>query len=100
MSLPLVDLGADPIPDYVEPVEGWRVWRVVMGERRVVLQVLVAATVWEPAVPLVASCSGGQRPRRPPWRKKPNDHPAPELDCRCGIYGVKSRAADRASLHI
>jgi hypothetical protein len=100
MSLALVDLGADPIPDYVEPVEGWRVWRVAMRERRVVLQSLFAGAVWEPGVPLVASCSGGQRSRWPPWRKKPNDHPAPELDCRCGIYGVKSVAAARAYLEM
>jgi hypothetical protein len=97
MSLALVDLGAVPIPDYVEPVEAWRVWRVTMRERRVVLQSLFAGAVWEPGVPLVASCTGGHRSRWTPWRK-PNDHPAPELDCRCGIYGVKSVAAARSYL--
>ena len=33
-----------------------------------------------------------------PWRKKPNDHAAPELECRCGIYGVQSLAAARSYL--
>ena len=98
MSLALVDLGADPIPDYIEPVEAWRVWRVAMRDRRVVLQSLFAAAVWEPAVPLVASCTGGHRSRWAPWRKTPNDHAAPDLDCRCGIYGVQSVAAARSYL--
>lgn len=98
MSLALVELDADPIPDYVEPVEAWRVWRVVMRERRVVLQSLFAGAVWEPGVPLVASCSAGHRSRWRPWRKTPSDHPAPELDCRCGIYGVRSVAAARSYL--
>ena len=98
MSLALVDLDAHPIPDYVEPVDAWRVWRVVMRERRVVLQSLFAGSVWEPGVPLVASCGAGHRSRWTPWRKKATDHPAPELDCRCGIYGVKSVAAARSYL--
>ena len=98
MSLALVDLGADPVPDYVEPVEAWRVWRVVMHDRRVVLQSLFARAIWEPAVPLVASCTGGHRSHWAPWRRKPNDHEAPDLDCRCGVYGVRSVAAARSYL--
>lgn len=97
-SLAPFDLDADPIPDYAEPVEAWRVWRVGMREGRVVLQSLFARAVWEPAVPLVASCTGSHRSRRAPWRKEPNDHAAPELDCRCGIYGVRSVAAARSYL--
>jgi hypothetical protein len=98
MSLALVDLGADPVPDYVEPIEAWRVWRVVMRDRRVVLQSLFAGAIWEPAAPLVASCTEGQRSRWAPWRKKASDHAVPDLDCRCGIYGVRSVAAARAYL--
>jgi hypothetical protein len=97
-SLALVDLDPDPIPDYAEPVEAWRVWRVAMRQGRVVLQSLFAGAVWEPASPLVASCSGGHRSRWAPWRKKPNDHAAPELECRCGIYGVQSVSAARSYL--
>ena len=98
MSLALLDLAADPVPDYVEPVEAWRVWRVARREGHVVLQSLFAGVVWEPAVPLVASCTGGHRSRWAPWRKTPNDHAAPELDCLCGIYGVRSVAAARSYL--
>lgn len=98
MSLAFAELDAGPIPDYAEPVEAWRVWRVSTRAGRVVLQSLFAGTVWEPAVPLVASCTGGHRSLWAPWRKKPNDHPAPELDCTCGIYGVQSVAAARSYL--
>jgi|SRR3954449_742481 hypothetical protein len=98
MSVALVDLDVGPIPDFVEPVEAWRVWRVAMREQRVVLQSLFAGAVWEPAVPLVASCTGGNRSRWRPWRKTPHEHAAPDLDCRCGIYGVQSVAAARSYL--
>jgi hypothetical protein len=97
-TLPIVDLDADPIPDFAEPVEAWRVWRVGMREGRVVLQSLFIGAVWEPCVPFVASCTGGHRSRWAPWRKQPNDHAAPELDCRCGVYGVQSVAAARTYL--
>lgn len=98
MALALAELAANPIPDYVEPLEGWRVWRVVIEDERIVLQSLFAGAVWEPLVPAVAACAGGHRPRWTPWRKKPNEHAAPELDCNCGIYGVKSVAGARTYL--
>jgi hypothetical protein len=97
-SQAFLDFDLGPIPDYVEPVEAWRVWRVAMRQGRVVLQSLFVGAVWEPGAPLVASCSGGHRSRWAPWRRKPNDHPAPELECRCGIYGVQSVAAARSYL--
>lgn len=98
MSLAFAELDAGPAPDYAEAVEAWRVWRVAMHHGHVVLQSLFAGAVWEPRAPLVASCTGGHRSLWRPWRKKPNDHPAPELDCRCGIYGVQSVAAARSYL--
>lgn len=97
-TLALAEPDAGPIPDYIEPVEAWRVWRVSMRRGRVVLLSLFAGAVWEPAVPLVAACSGGHRSRWAPWRKRPNDHAVPDLDCRCGIYGVRSVAAARSYL--
>jgi hypothetical protein len=100
MSLALAEPDAGPIPDFAEPLEAWRVWRVAWREHRIVLQSLFAGTVWEPEVPLVASCTGGHRPRRAPWRKEPNEHPAPELACNCGIYGVQSVAAARSYLEL
>ena len=100
MSLALADLVADPIPDYAEPVEAWRVWRVAMRDRHVVLQSLFAGAVWEPHVPLAATCTGGHRSRWTPWRRTPNHHAAPELDCCCGIYGVQSVTAARSYLEL
>ncbi len=97
-SLALADLDADSVPDYAEALEAWRVWRVGMRQGRVVLQSLFAGAVWEPGVPFVASCTGGHRSRWAPWRTKPNAHTAPELECRCGIYGVQSVAAARSYL--
>jgi hypothetical protein len=85
-------------PDYIEAVEAWRVWRVGMRDGRVVLKSVFSGSVWEPAVPLTAVCTKRHRPRWRPWRLEPNDHPAPDLDCRCGIYGVQSAAAARSYL--
>src|SRR2546429_4314899 len=93
MTLALAELDTGPIPDFIEPVEAWRVWRVSMRQGRVVLQSLYAGVVWEPAVPLVASCTGGHPARWVPRRQRPNDHPAPQLDRRRGIYGLRSGAA-------
>jgi hypothetical protein len=100
MSLALAEPDVDLIPDFVEPVEAWRVWRAAVREGGVVLQSLFAGVVWEPLVPLVASCTGGHRSRWAPWRRTPNDHPAPEPDCRCGIYGLRSVAAARSYLEL
>jgi hypothetical protein len=93
--LPLSQVAAGPTPDYIEPVEAWRVWRVGMREGRVVLESLFADTVWEPGVRLAARCVMGHRSRWRPWRRVPNDHAVPDLRCTCGIYGVRSLAAAR-----
>jgi hypothetical protein len=98
MSLALSDVDVDSIPDLVEPIEAWRVWRVSVRQSRVVLTSVFTNAVWEPAVPLAALCSMGHRPLSRPWRVEPNDHGAPDLDCRCGIYGVPSVAAARSYL--
>jgi len=98
MSLALSDVDVDSIPDLVEPIEAWRVWRVSVRQSRVVLTSVFTNAVWEPAVPLAALCSLGHRPLSRPWRVELNDHGAPDLDCRCGIYGVPSAAAARPYL--
>jgi hypothetical protein len=98
MSLALADVDPGPIPDLIEPLEAWRVWRVGMRQGRVVLLSLFAETVWAPRVPLRAVCTQGHRSRWRPWRIDPNDHSVPDLDCRCGIYGVQSVAAARTYL--
>ena len=88
--------GPRPVaPDFIEPVEAWRVWRVCMHDYRIVLQSLNADTVWEPGIALAATCAAKQRSRRRPWRVEPPGHWAPEVDCTCGIYGVRSPAVAR-----
>jgi hypothetical protein len=98
VSFALSDVGLEPIPDLVEPIEAWRVWRVAVCQGRVVLTSVFTSVIWEPAVPLAASCSVGHRSLSRPWRVELNDHPAPDLDCRCGIYGVPSAAGARPYL--
>jgi hypothetical protein len=98
LALSLLDPDLDPIPDYVEPLEAWRVWRVGMLQGRVVLKSLFIGTVWEPGVPLSASCTQRHRSRLRPWRIEPSDHAPPEMGCRCGIYGVQSVVAARSYL--
>jgi hypothetical protein len=95
MSLTPADAGTDPIPDFIEPFEAWRVWRVGMWQGRIVLKSLFSGTVWEPAVPLTAYCTGVQRVPWRPWRLQSIGHVAPALDCKCGIYGVRSVTAAR-----
>jgi hypothetical protein len=97
-ALALSDLDTGPIPDFVEPLEAWRVWRVGMLQGRVVLKSLYVGAVWEPAIPLAATCSQRHRPRLRPWRLEPSGHAPPEMDCRCGIYGVQSVIAARSYL--
>jgi hypothetical protein len=98
-ALPLADFRGVTIPDYAEPVEAWRVWRVGVRAGEVVLKSLFANAVWEPCVPLVAKCAGGHRSLLRPWRVTLNDHPSPELECTCGIYGVATPVALREYLY-
>jgi hypothetical protein len=95
MSLTLAEIDEGRTPDFVEPVEAWRVWRVGMCEGRVVLKSLFSSTVWEPNTPLAAVCRSVRRSRWLPWRSRAHDHAAPALGCRCGIYGVQSVSAAR-----
>lgn len=76
------------IPDYIEPVEGWRVWFV---DSDFLLRSVAFDVVWRPEQPLVATCLRRRRSRRPPWRLVPPQHDAPEERCRCGIYGAAER---------
>jgi len=92
-AAPLADDRAWAIPDYVSPVEAWRVWKVGVRNAQIVLESLFAQATWEPGVPLAAICVTGHRSRWRPWRVQLNDHPAPDFGCTCGIYGVATSAA-------
>jgi hypothetical protein len=86
---------ASTVPDYVEPVEAWRVWRVGMHEGRLALHSAYADEPWEPGVALGATCAKLHRSVRRPWRMEGSRHAAPDIACSCGIYGVRSLVAAR-----
>jgi hypothetical protein len=94
-TLQLAEPGTPVIPDFVEPMEAWRVWRVGTQDGHIVLRSLVARTLWGPGVSLDAACAKGRSPWWCPWRLELNDHAAPDFECTCGIYGVRSAAAAR-----
>jgi hypothetical protein len=82
-------------PDYVEPIEAWRLWAVGPDGHRLRLRSLLFAAVWAPGEPLVAGCQHRRRTLRRPWRAVATDHAAPEERCHCGIYGVRDRTDAR-----
>jgi len=51
----LSDPDAGPIPDFAEPLEAWRVWRVARRGGRVELQSLFSGAVWIYGVQSVAA---------------------------------------------
>jgi hypothetical protein len=74
-------------PDFSEPFEAWRAWRVV--EQNGVLQLLsmVQRTLWPVGEPLTAECLHGRS-----WLRRRLsrgwDHEVPATRCQCGIYGA------------
>jgi hypothetical protein len=74
------------VPDFVAAREAWRVWRVVMHDGDFALASAVMGTVWPICRPLVAECRH-RRWLRERLRNRP-PHPAPALQCECGIYGA------------
>lgn len=73
-------------PDYAEPLQGWRVWRVKGEGDELRLQSVVQKVVWHPCRPLAARCLR-QRPLIPRLgRRAP--HAAPAEHCECGIYAA------------
>jgi hypothetical protein len=71
-------------PDYAEPLDGWRVWRVVAREGGLLLGSVVKRTQWPIGEPLVADCLR----RRSPLRRRRSAHDAPDFECECGIYAT------------
>lgn len=70
------------VPDYVEPVVGWRVWFAREDQGRARLRSLFHDLCWPVREPLVAECL------RRRWRFRRGEHPAPSVSCRCGIYAA------------
>jgi hypothetical protein len=75
-------------PDYVTPIEAWRLWLVVSRGDWFRLGSVVYDVAWPPGKPLVACCL---RQRRVPirhWRKERLTHAAPDQPCQCGVYAI------------
>lgn len=69
---------------YVEPIRGWRVWKVSEGR----LYSTVFGTLWPDGERLEARCGLGGRSSPGGLR---GVHDAPWRGCDCGIYALKSR---------
>jgi hypothetical protein len=75
-------------PDFAEPFEAWRAWRVVATGAGYRLASVVKPTLWPAGEALAAECLR-PRPvlgRLVHRRRKPG--PAPDESCECGIYGA------------
>lgn len=74
-------------PDFAEPLEHWRVWRLVDADGRLSLGSIIKPTLWPAGRPLVADCL--HRSSFAWWRRRRQPHDAPEEKCECGIYATK-----------
>jgi hypothetical protein len=77
-----------PAPDYAEPILGWRAWHVVETSEGLRLHSIARPVVWAPGEEMSAGCLRHRSLLRP-WRK-PAPHPAPQPECSCGVYAVRS----------
>jgi hypothetical protein len=80
-------------PDVVEPIVGWRLWRIAERGGSARLRSLFVHDVWPYLEPLQARCAVPRLSRR---RRPPHDPPV--TDCDCGIYATSWRDVS-AHLH-
>ena len=73
-------------PDFAEPLEAWRVWRVLRTDGRLSLVSVVHSTPWPVGRELTAECL--RSPRLWSRLRHGASHSAPEPLCDCGIYGT------------
>src|SRR5207247_111530 len=66
----------DEIPLSIEPVLGWRVWRLARRRGELTLVAMTRNDAWPAGRSMRAACSGG--------------HAAPGTSCRCGLYAADS----------
>lgn len=76
-------------PDFVEPLEAWRVWRVVETPAGLALASVVKGVVWPVREPLAAECM--RCGSLLGWLRRREPHAVPEPDCECGIYAAGLR---------
>jgi hypothetical protein len=70
-------------PDFIEPFEAWRAWRVVRTGGAFRLGSVVQHTVWPTNSELSADCH-----RLRLFRRRRRRHVAPDMRCECGIYAA------------
>jgi hypothetical protein len=73
-------------PDFVEPFNAWRVWKVVRRHGVYMLGSVVQRTLWPAGEALEADCLRRRTLFARSRRKRRHD--APEASCECGIYGA------------
>lgn len=79
------------VPDYAEPLVGWRAWHLVDTDAGVRLHAIGRAATWEPGVAHEAVCL-----RRRSWRERfrpRHDHAAPDWACTCGVWAARTLPA-------
>jgi hypothetical protein len=78
----LATLPSEGVPDAIEPIRAWRVWRASTADvtGHLTLHSLGNGTPWKPREMLEARCSLGA-------------HAAPNAECTCGVYAHKTRKA-------
>jgi hypothetical protein len=69
--------GSD-VPFSIEPVRGWRVWRLRRLDGVLMLGSVMRPGTWPPKHAMEATC---------PWHP---DEPLPGRGCTCGVYGASS----------
>ena len=82
-------------PDFAEPFQAWRVWKVVRRNGQYSLGSVVQRTLWPAREPLAAECLRFRQLLSRPRHKRVHD--APEAHCECGIYAA---ALDRISEYV
>jgi hypothetical protein len=84
------------VPLSVEPLIGSRLWNLAWADDEPVLSPAgVGAGTWPAREPFVASCRA--TPGFAGGASRPSSHPAPQFNCRCGIYASTSFEALRAN---
>jgi hypothetical protein len=72
-------------PDFAEPFQAWRVWKVVRRDGDYSLGSVLHRTVWPAGEALTAECL---RRRFFPRLRSRTCHDSPAAECECGIYAA------------
>jgi hypothetical protein len=86
---------SDQAPDFAEPIQAWRVWRVVRRDGLLLLGSVIQRVAWPPRSPLRATCL--RRPSLLTRLRRKERHEAPWDSCECGIYGT---SIDRIAIYV